>query len=75
MGNEALYIGTKFIKAERMTREQFAEMRGDESSGKPDENGYRVTYFDGYISWSPAETFEACHRKVTEKEKAFILGN
>jgi hypothetical protein len=45
------YIGTKIIQAE-------PEMK----DGK---EGYKVTYPDGYVSWSPAETFEEAYRETT----------
>ena len=38
------YIGVKIVKAEPQ-----------EKNGRP---GYRVKYPDGYVSWSPKETFE-----------------
>lgn len=38
------YIGVKIVKAEPQKK-----------NGVP---GYRVKYPDGYVSWSPKETFE-----------------
>ena len=48
------YIGVKIVKAEP-----------EEKNGKP---GYRVKYPDGYVSWSPKETFEKAYRKLDCKE-------
>lgn len=49
------YIGTKLIKAEPAV--------------KDGEQGYNVQYRDGYISWSPKETFEKAHLKVEDNPK------
>ena len=48
------YIGVKIVKAEPM-----------EKNGTL---GYRIKYPDGYISWSPKETFEKAYRKLDCKE-------
>lgn len=52
------YIGAKIIKAVPMERDN-----------KP---GYKVMYPDGYVSWSPKETFETAYRRITPREKALI---
>jgi len=52
------YVGTKIIKAEPA-----------DYQGVP---GYKVMYPDGYVSWSPKETFEIAYREITEEEKALI---
>lgn len=72
-----MYIGTKLINAEQMTRATYNEFRGwalpaDENG---EDAGYLVEYMDGgkpnvagragYVSWSPAEQFEAAYRPVT----------
>lgn len=44
------YIGVKIVKAEPQEKE-----------GQP---GYKVKYPDGYVSWSPKETFEKSYRKL-----------
>ncbi len=44
------YIGVKVIKAEQQKKD-----------GRP---GYKVRYPDGYVSWSPKETFEKAYRKL-----------
>ena len=48
------YIGVKIVKAEP-----------EEKNGEP---GYRVKYPNGYVSWSPKETFEKAYRKLDCKE-------
>ena len=44
------YIGVKIVKAESQER-----------NGVP---GYRIKYPDGYVSWSPKETFEKAYREL-----------
>lgn len=56
-----LYIGAKIIKA-----------RPKAKDGK---EGYEVLYPDGYVSWSPKETFETAYRRVTDIEKQFMAVN
>lgn len=48
------YIGVKIVKAELEEKNGIA--------------GYRVKYPDGYVSWSPKETFEKAYRKLDCKE-------
>lgn len=52
------YIGTKIVQAEP-----------EEKDGNP---GYKVVYEDGYLSWSPRETFERCYREVTDDEHILV---
>lgn len=68
------YIGTKIIRAEPMTRASYNDFRGwklpDDEEGA--DAGYLVEYTDGgkpnvpthagYVSWSPAEQFDAAYR-------------
>ena len=71
-----LYIGTKLINAEPMTRAAYNVFRGwelpvDENG---DDEGYLVEYLDGgkpnttthagYVSWSPKEQFDNAYRKT-----------
>lgn len=53
------YVGTKIINAEPEARE------GQE--------GYRVQYPDGYISWSPKAVFEECYRLLIPGETAIVI--
>ena len=62
-----LYIGTKMIHAQPMTRGAYNEYRGwpipaDEN---PEDDGYLVRYPDGYESWSPKAVFEEAYRETT----------
>lgn len=70
------YFGAKIINAKPMSRQQYNDFRGwqlpaDECG---DDAGYLVEYADskpntkdfaGYISWSPAEPFNAAYREIT----------
>lgn len=58
------YIGVKIVKAEPMMKGEFEKMKGAASPllEKDDTVGYLVKYPDGYVSWSPKETFEKAYR-------------
>ena len=49
------FIGTKLVKAERQDHINIVE--GEEKI----EEGYKVTYPDGYVSWSPKAVFEKAY--------------
>lgn len=67
-----LYIGAKLIRAFPCDRHTF--LRNQAKFVPPEENqdGYQVTYPDGYVSWSPKVTFEIAYREVTDSEKALF---
>ena len=69
------YVGTKIINAKPMTRLEYNSLRGwtVPANENPDDAGYLVEYvgsppnipdYDGYVSWSPKETFEASYREI-----------
>ena len=71
------YIGTKEINAIRMNRLEYNKWRGWTVPGEemPNDEGYLVEYadskknhpdFDGYISWSPKNVFEAAYQNISE---------
>ena len=68
------YIGTKIIQAEPMDECTFLDMHKGKTceEGTPSRAGYKVVYPDGYVSWSPKETFEIAYREVTREEKTLI---
>lgn len=72
---EDAYIVTKIITAEPMDEQQFVVYLKNQpwESGRPTQPGYKVRYEDGYISWSPKETFERAYRKISVSERR-ILG-
>lgn len=59
------YIGTKMLHATPMTRGEYNKYRGwtIPENENPDEEGYIVTYEDGYESYSPKDVFEASYRE------------
>lgn len=72
-----LFIGTKLIRAQAMSRAEYNDYRGwtlpaDENG---EDAGYLVEYLDGgqsnhpnhigYISWSPADVFDRAYRPIT----------
>lgn len=66
------YIGSKIVKAWPAWRCTFLGSKVmyvclDEvvPSGCKAEEGYRVEYEDGYLSWSPKAVFEAAYRETT----------
>lgn len=64
------YIGTKIIEAEPAYRcmdgHGYITITDDLPVAFPNfpsvEDGYRVRYADGYVSWSPKEAFEEAYR-------------
>lgn len=53
------YIGTKIVNAEPSDAWQRF------GAHAPDSPGYKVVYLDGYISWSPKDTFEEVYREMS----------
>ena len=69
---EKHYIGTKIVKAWPTRRCTFIGGKVvnacvDEivPSGCKTEEGYRIEYEDGYLSWSPKKVFEKAYRQTT----------
>jgi hypothetical protein len=60
------YIGFKIIEAEPMTYGDFKcyEKKESYDPAKEYEKGYKVSYPDGYVSWSPKEVFEKAYMKI-----------
>ena len=66
------YIGSKIVTAwpvYRISRGvgkyEYAEVGDIIQGGGRVEEGYRVRYEDGYVSWSPKAVFEAAYRETT----------
>jgi hypothetical protein len=58
------YIGVKIITGEPMTAIEFNDnVRPLKYLGDSQE-GYKVTYEDGYVSWSPKDVFENAYRHM-----------
>lgn len=59
------YFGCKLIYAEPMEYVDYLHKKtGEEVIDCVDQLGYEVEYEDGYISWSPKETFEEAYYRV-----------
>ena len=76
------YIGVKIIHAEKAIRKGgkvYAHGEAVPRTMDPVEEGYAVTYEDGYTSWSPKDVFEKAYKEVgvvaDEKEERVILVN
>ena len=52
------YVGTKVIEAEP------CKAWKDAGNHKVGEEGYKVIYKDGYVSWSPKDVFEEAYRQI-----------
>lgn len=69
------YIGVKIIKAEPAWKTTVLESgetviiakaeRPDKTSLSTTEDGYKVVYPDGYVSWSPKDVFEEAYRETS----------
>lgn len=68
------YIGTKIIQAEPAWRVSAGDFNNvihpktyaipEDRAGQTWEDGYKVVYPDGYVSWSPKEVFEEAYRET-----------
>lgn len=63
------YLGVKIVDAEPMCEFDFLKFsdkgKAIVSSEYINRLGYKVTYEDGYVSWSPKEVFEKAYRLIT----------
>ena len=69
------YIGTKMIQAEPAFRVSAGDFKNviypkthavpEDRTGQTWEDGYKVVYPDGYVSWSPKDVFEEAYRETT----------
>ena len=58
------YYGTKRITA-------WPENRGSDPQSPHFERGYAVKYSDDYVSWSPADVFEAAYQSIDDSALSF----
>ena len=65
------YIGIKEVEATPMTAKEAAK-KGYRVSNNAKEDGYEVTYKDGYKSWSPKEVFDEAYRHSEEYQYELI---
>lgn len=63
------YVGVKLVDAVEERHHDFLKGRNQgripETAGA-DSPGYRITYSDGYVSWSPKATFEEANIEASE---------
>ena len=59
------YLGVKLIEAEPMNKYEYHMNIKKEDCFEDNEDGYKVVYPDGYVSWSPKDVFEKAYMKVT----------
>jgi hypothetical protein len=68
-----VYIGAKIISATPVDECTFLKVYKNQNvDDRETRPGYLVRYPDGYLSWSPKETFEEAYREVTQKEFELI---
>ena len=78
---ESVYVGTKIILAEPMSRAVFLATVKKQQPKEEDNKvaGYKVKYppfvlgDDNYVSWSPKDVFENAYREITESEAQIII--
>ena len=62
----AKFIGIKMIEAVPMTAREANDKGHKIGNHSFEEDGYEVTYPDGYKSWSPAKEFEKAYYKLED---------
>ena len=62
----AKFIGVKMIKAVPMTAREANDKGHKIGNHSFEEDGYEVTYPDGYKSWSPAKEFKKAYYKLED---------
>ena len=60
------FIGVKMIEAVSMTAREANDKGYRIGNHSFEEDGYEVTYPDGYKSWSPAKEFEKAYYKLED---------
>lgn len=63
------YVGTKIVTAWPQLNYNVG------AQNQPGADGYAVKYEDGYISWSPKETFEKAYRAIEGDEQHLTFGD
>lgn len=68
-----MYIGIKVLEdAQPMTLAQAKEAGLVKADYEGEEDGYKVTYADGYASWSPKTIFDETYAKLSDADAKFI---
>lgn len=66
------FIGVKMIEAVPMTAREANDKGYRIGNHSFEEDGYEVTYPDGYKSWSPAKEFEKAYYKLEDLLEIFL---
>ena len=65
------YVGTKIVRACKMSRNEFEATYKDDNKSKTtpvNDLGYFVVYSNGYKSWCPEDDFESANRALSPAE-------
>lgn len=60
--NKLMFVRMNVVEVEPMTRGEHLKSKGLSlipGSGKEEDEGYKVVYSDGYVSWRPKDKFDA----------------
>ena len=60
--NKLMFVRMNVVEVEPMTRGEHLKSKGLSlipGSGKEEDEGYKVVYSDGYVSWCPKDKFDA----------------
>lgn len=66
------FIGVKMIEAVPMTAREVNDKGYRIGNHSFEEDGYEVTYPDGYKSWSPAKEFDKAYYKLEDLLEMFL---
>lgn len=69
-------VGIKLVDVSPMTKEEFYKTKKyplDSNDASLKDAGYQVEYEDGYISWSPKDTFDKAHRTILDMTWSMAL--
>lgn len=69
------FIGVKMIEAVSMTAREANDKGYRIGNHSFEEDGYEVTYPDGYKSWSPAKEFEKAYYKLEDPTEDTLKEN
>lgn len=68
----AKFIGVKMIEAVPMTAREANDKGYRIGNHSFEEDGYEITYPDGYKSWSPAKEFDKAYYKLEDLLEMFL---
>lgn len=68
------YLGVKLVEAELAKGYNNKLYTASSPDGVETQDGYKVVYEDGYVSWSPKDVFEKAYRKIKEFDFEYLGG-